>query len=81
MEELKKKFEEILGVKYYAPHAPPDGTKWEHNRCGDCFCTRQGVHTHNEQDARNIPLLLQAVKETNIGEEREIVCGVKQPIE
>ena len=54
---MKKKIEQILGVYYVSPHAPPDGSNFKESRCGDCFCTEQKVHTHSENVEFVKPLL------------------------
>lgn len=64
MKKLKEQIEEILGVYYVGPHSPSNLEEWKGTRlCGDCFCTRKELHTHNEQDAAMISLILQAVRQ------------------
>lgn len=55
--EMKKKIEQILEVYHVAPHAPAAGTTWKYNRCGDCFCTIQKVHSHSRNEQYVKPLL------------------------
>lgn len=46
---IKKEIDEIMKIKYFAPHALKLGSKpIAGDRCGDCFCTDQSFHTHTE---------------------------------
>ena len=54
---MKKEIEKILGIYYVSPHVSIDGKKWNERPCGDCFCTLQEVHTHNDGEELVQPLL------------------------
>ena len=64
LEEIRK----ILGIKYYSPHAPPPGTEWKEDRCGNCSCAAQVVHNHASMDTlvECESLLQMFIRELNI---------------
>lgn len=56
---MREEIEKILGVVYVAPHSSPPGVKFNFtgNRCSDCFCTIQEIHTHSRNEEYIQPLL------------------------
>ena len=54
---MKKKIEEILGVYWVSPHAPPPEAEWKNPPCGDCFCGIQRVHSHSRNQEFVYPLM------------------------
>lgn len=65
--------------RLFSPHAPPDGTKWEHPRCEDCWCTIQETHTHDETPKlgeQRVELATCAQRVHNMAE--TTICGLME---